>query len=221
MKSSYYKRNTGSGIGFVITLGLGAVEEKKLYRPIFEKAMSSARFQNAFQRASLCSFLGCVVELDKDYHIHPSHIAVRSYNVPDHNLKFDWSDPGEIPKILSILTEIKKLFPNLQMNKDESAINLLLSALDYIDQGTFNMSINPLFTDDFTTKMIAFTRYSILDTQMFLRLKPKSLEIFKTTSVYVYQTDKLGDRMNHSFLTQTQFANINKTLLPNDFADFQ
>lgn len=214
IKSSYYARNAGSGVGFVISFGLGAVAERKLYRPIFEKAMSSARFQNAIQRASLCSFLGCVVELDKDYHIRPSHLAVRSYNVPDHNLKFDWSDPGEIPKILSILTEIKKLFPNLQMNKDENAINLLLSALDYIDQGTFNMSINPLFTDDFTTKMIAFTRYSILDTQIFLRLKPKSLEIFKTTSVYVYQTDKLGDRMNHSFLTQTQFANINKTLLP-------
>lgn len=47
----------------------------------------------------------------------------------------------------------------LQMNKDESVINLLLSALDYIDQGTLNMSINQLFTDDFTTKIIAFTRY--------------------------------------------------------------
>ena len=58
------------------------------------------------------------------------------------------------------------------------------------------MTTNPLFTDISTQKLLSLTNYSANILQIYLRLEPKPLALLNTT-LPVYQTEKLGDKMNH------------------------
>lgn len=213
-KFSYYSKNFLSVLGFTISLGAGAYLEKAKYRPIFERAMSAARFKNALCKSSMCKFLGCICELDKDYNLRQSHLAERSLNVPDHNLNIRWDQPDSLTRILSVISEIRRQYPNLKMNGKDDELNILFSLVDYLDEGVESMLNNHSFNDETIKKIIIFTSCSIKDLQIYMRLEPKPFCILNTTSIPVYQTCELGDNMNHSILTQEQFTKINKSLVP-------